>query len=270
MSLSTLLKEEFILVNDKITSKEGLLKTIVKIAKKNPILSEKTEEEIYKKFVEREELGSTGFGNKIALPHITLDGISDFVVGIVTIAEGIDFDSIDKKKAHLFLFIIAPTEKRNTHIRYLSTVSSVFSDIANVNELLASKTSQILRENFLRHISIKGITKGKQEYKLLQIFIQKEDKFDDIVNILAEVDNANISVIEANDAGRYLHALPLFSSFWNDEKKGFQRLIIATIETSLANDVLRKINSIIDSLKDKSGILLLMQNIIYLNGSLDI
>ncbi len=270
MSLSILLKEEFILVNAQITNKESLLKTIAKTVKKNPILSRISETEIYDKFVEREKLGSTGFGNKIALPHITLDGITDFVVGIITIPEGLDFDSIDKKKAYLFLFIIAPTEKRSMHIRYLSAVSSVFRDVATVDELVASKSPFILKENFLRHTSIKGLTTGKKEYNMLQIFIQKEDKFEDIINILSEIDNANISVIEANNAGRYLNALPLFSSFWNDDNKGFQRMIIVTVEKSLSNNVIRKINIIIDSLKDKSGIMLLMQNISYLNGSLDI
>ena len=86
MSLENLLKEEFILINAQITNKEGLLKTIAKIAKKSPILSKIKEIEIYNQFTEREKLSPTGFGNKIALPHITLDGISDFVVGVITIA----------------------------------------------------------------------------------------------------------------------------------------------------------------------------------------
>lgn len=270
MSLDILLKEEFILINTQITSKEDLLKKIAQIAKKNPALSEKTEAEIFNEFVEREKLSSTGFGNKIAIPHISLDGISDFVVGVITVPKGIDFESIDQKKTYLFFFIIAPTEKRNLHIRYLSSVSSVFHDIANVNELLASNNSTIFRENFLRHTSIKGITKGKQEYSLFQIFIQKEDKFKEIINILSEVDEANISVFEANNASSYLYSLPLFSSFWNEDKKGFQRLITATVEKSQATSVIQKINRIIGSLKDKSGILILMQKISYLNGSLDI
>ena len=47
-------------------------------------------------------------------------------------------------------------------------------------------------------------------------------------------------------------------------------MIIVTIEKSLTNDVLRKVNMLIDSLEDKTGILIFMQNIVYLNGSINI
>ena len=270
MKLSDYLPEECVLINPQVTDKTSLLKVIAETAQKSPILSSKSSDEIIIKLSEREKLGSTGFGNKIAIPHCSLDGISDFVLGIITLKDGIDFDSLDQKKTYLFVFIIAPSDKRNMHIHYLSTISGVLRNPEAVEEILAGNNAMVVRESFLHYTSGQKVNKEKKEFNILHIFVQSEDKFEDILSILTEENETNISVLEANNADKYLHALPLFSSFWNEKKKGFQRMIIATIEKSLTNDVLRKINLLIDSLEEKTGIMVLMQNIVYLNGSIDI
>ena len=270
MKLSDYLSEECVLVNPQVTDKTSILKVIAETARKSPVLSSRSVDEIFSKLSEREKLGSTGFGNEIAIPHCSLDGISDFVVGIITLKDGIDFDSLDRKKTRLFVFIIAPSDKRKMHIRYLSSISGVLRIPEAVTEILAGNNAMVVRESFLRYTSEKQVDKAKKDFNILHIFVQSEDKFEDVLSILTEVSETNISVLEANNAGKFLHALPLFSSFWNEKKKGFHRLIIATIEKSLTNDVLRKINLLIDSLEDKTGMMVLMQNIVYLNGSIDI
>ena len=117
---------------------------------------------------------------------------------------------------------------------------------------------------------IEDISLPKHEYNLLHIFIQDEENFLEVINFLSEAKDANISVIEANNASKYLYSLPLFSSFWSDETKGFHRLIIVTIEKTLLNDLLGKLNKLIKNLTNKQGILVFSQDIEFLNGSLDI
>jgi len=270
MKLSDCLPEECVLINPKVNDKTFLLKVIAETARKSSVLSSKSNEEIFAKLSEREKLGSTGFGKGIAIPHCSFDGISDFVLGIITLKDGIDFDSLDGEKTHLFVFIIAPSDKRNVHIRYLSAISGVLRIPEAVEEILAGNNEMVVRESFLRYTSEQEVNKEKKDFNILHVFVQSEDKFEDVLSILTEVNETNISVLEANNADKYLHALPLFSSFWNEKKKGFQRMIIATIEKSLTNDVLRKINLLIDSLDEKTGIMVLMQNIGYWNGSIDI
>lgn len=270
MKLANNLPEDCVLVDPQISDKTSLLKALAEVAQKSPVLSAINSEDIFAKLSKRENLGSTGFGNKIAIPHCSLEGISDFVMGIITSKEGVDFDSLDGKKTHLFIFIIAPADKRNMHIRYLSAISRILRIPEAVEEILSGKNATVVRENFLRFTSEQEINKEKNEFNILHIFVQSEDKFQEILGILTEVNETSISILEANNADKYLHALPLFSSFWNENKKGFQRMIIATIEKSLTNEVLRKINLLIDTLKDKTGVMVLMQNIEYLNGSIDI
>ena len=270
MNLSDYLTEESISINPEISDKSSLLRSIASLAKKNSILKNVSGDEIFEKLLNREKLGSTGFGNKIAIPHCSLEGISDFVLGIITMKDGIDFDSLDKKKTHLFFFIIAPSDKRNIHISFLSAISSLLRVPEAVNEILVGNDPGSIQQSLIRHSPEKKIITGKQDHNILHIFIQNEGKFEDILNILTEVIDVNISVLESNNARGYLYSLPLFSSFWNNEEKGFQRLIIAVMEKSRTNDTLRKINMIIDSSGEDPGILILMQNIDYINGSINI
>ncbi|MBL7135185.1 MAG: PTS sugar transporter subunit IIA [Candidatus Marinimicrobia bacterium] len=270
MNLSEILHEECIQVELKPSDKISMLREIVKLSKRNSILNDKTEDEIFQGLIDREKLGSTGFGNSIAIPHCALEGISDFVVGIITVPDGIDFESLDGKKTKLFVFIIVPKAKRNEHIRLLSKISSVLRVQERVNEILLGKNSLVVRESFLRHTVIEEEIKETKEYSLFYVVIQLEERFNDILEIFTETDDCSVSVIEANNASRYLYSLPLFSSFWSDKEKGFSRVIIAGVKKSLSNDVLRRINMIIEELEEKSGIMVLVHDVFYLSGSLNI
>ena len=81
---------------------------------------------------------------------------------------------------------------------------------------------------------------------------------------------SDIAVIEANDAEKYIHSMPLFAKFWSDETKGFHRIIAMILPKSSTNDILRKLNNIIDELPEKTGILVYMQKIDYINGYLNL
>lgn len=233
MNLSDHLLESCIAVNPEVDDKKSLLKAIAETAKKHKILKKISTDDIYSRLLKRETIGSTGFGNGIAIPHCSIDGIDDFVIGIVTVKEGIDFDSLDGKRVKLFVFIIAPAEKRNEHIHYLSEISSVLRNQTAIDEITTGKDPFSVRGSFLRHIPRTDVKEKDIEYNLLQVFCQSEDKFDEIISILMEVKNINISIIEADNVEKYLHRLPLFSSFWNEARQSYQKLIIAYIEKLL-------------------------------------
>lgn len=270
MNLYEILHEECIRVDFKPSDKISVLKEIVKLSKRNSILDNKSEDEILQGLQDREQLGSTGFGNYIAIPHCALDGISDFVVGIITVPDGVDFESLDGKKTKLFVFIIVPKPRRNEHIRLLSKISSILRVQENVSEILSVENPKVIRESFLRHTIIEEEVEEIKEYNLFYVIIQQEEKFNEILEVFTETDGCSVSVIEGNNASKYLYALPLFSSFWSDKEKGFCRAIIASVKKPLSNEVLRKINMVIEDLEEKSGVMILVQDIFYLNGSLNI
>ncbi len=263
------LYEECIQYGSDASDKPALLKEIARLAKRSPILSEVSEEVILQGLMNREQLGSTGFGDEIAIPHCALDTIPNFVIGILCVPQGIDFETLDGKKAKLFVFIIAPKEQQNEHIRVLSSISGVLRFPEHVRELLATKDASAIRESFLRHTKPEAEKQAEKQFQQFTVMVQREEIFEDILSVFTEIDECFVSVIESNNARKYLYALPLFSNFWNEEQKGFQRVILAVVNRGLANEVIRNVNLILEH-TEEAGVVLFMQDITYLNGSISL
>jgi nitrogen PTS system EIIA component len=91
--------------------------------------------------LKREELGSTGIGKGIAIPHgrsLLIDRL-ELAVGRST--KGVEFDSIDKKPAHLFFLIMAPPQDRgNQYLITLGRVAMVCQELAKKKRLFEPQT----------------------------------------------------------------------------------------------------------------------------------
>lgn len=75
--------------------------------------------------LEREALGSTGFGGGVAIPHGKLEGI-DKVFGLVArLDQPLDYDAIDKMPVDIIFLILSPPDAGADHLRALAAVSRV-------------------------------------------------------------------------------------------------------------------------------------------------
>ncbi len=268
MDLSNILREECVQIGTEARDKASILKEIAALAKKAPALAAVDEKTILRALDEREDLGSTGFGEGIAIPHCALDEIGEFVAGVLTVPEGIDFESLDGKKTRLFVFIGGPAEERNNHIRVLATVSQVLRIPGAVNELLAEKRPVAVRESFLRYSRDEVETRAHAESCLFHVFVQAESKFYDILQIFTAMESSSVSVVEAKDAASVLNRYPLFSSFWTENGKGFNRIITAIVRKPMVNETIRQINDIARGLGKEPGIMLTVQDVFFVGGAL--
>jgi len=75
--------------------------------------------------LEREELGSTGIGDGIAIPHGKLKGIERLLMAFGRKQEGIDFDSMDNRPARLFFLLLAPESEATLHLKALARISKL-------------------------------------------------------------------------------------------------------------------------------------------------
>lgn len=79
--------------------------------------------DVVDKLVERERLGSTGFGGGVAIPHGKLDGL-DHVVGIfVQLAKPVDVHAIDDLPVDLIFCLLSPPDAGSEHLKALAQVS---------------------------------------------------------------------------------------------------------------------------------------------------
>ncbi len=73
--------------------------------------------------MKREELGSTGIGRGVAVPH-TKHASVDRLIGTVGVSNlGVDFNSLDGEKVHLFFLLISPPDRPGDHLRALENIS---------------------------------------------------------------------------------------------------------------------------------------------------
>jgi PTS system fructose-specific IIA component/PTS system nitrogen regulatory IIA component len=101
---------------------------------------------IVKAIIKREELGSTGIGRGIAVPH-TKHASVDRIVGTVAVSQdGIDFDSLDCEKVNLFFLLISPLESPGDHLRALEHITRQLKDDSFCRFLKQSDTKEKILE----------------------------------------------------------------------------------------------------------------------------
>lgn len=99
-------------------------------------------ESIVSAIMKREELGSTGIGRGIAVPH-TKHPCVDKLVGTVGVSqEGVEFQSLDGEPVQLFFLLVSPPDRPGDHLRALENISRQLRDDMFCKFLKQSKTKQ--------------------------------------------------------------------------------------------------------------------------------
>ncbi len=268
MKILNYLDEKFMEINNDISDKKSLLKKVAALVAKNPDYKNLTEDDIYKSLLEREDIGSTGFENGIAIPHCRLKNIDTFCAGMIVVPKGINFDAADKKSSNIFFFIIAPEEKSNEHITLLSLVSKSLRKFETRAKILESSVVADLK-NIFKEENDKKSDDAADEKCMVTVFIQNEDAFSDVLQVFSTLE-LSVSVFNAEKASDLLQTIPLFATFWNSEDDKFNKIIFGAVRKKLVNEAVREINGIIDSLENKTGVLAVVQDISYFTGSLGV
>ena len=132
------------------TTKDEILKELIALLK----LDEKSEGMLYKMLKRRENLGSTGIGRGIAIPHCRSLVVSKLRVAFGRKSEGVDFRAIDEKPVNFFFLIVAPPlEVSNQYLPVLGKIAQ-FSKESDVPERLFALTEP---RQFLALLEEKGV-----------------------------------------------------------------------------------------------------------------
>jgi mannitol/fructose-specific phosphotransferase system IIA component (Ntr-type) len=265
----TPLQVDFIITDEQPQDKQEALQVLAEHAAKTKVLSKHKVKDLFKRLEQREVLGSTGFGEGVAIPHCSIDKLDDFVLGVMVTSQGVDFASIDGTPVQVFFLIIGPTEQRNRHIKILSAISKMVKTQGAVHNLLSKQAPEEIEELLKEHLTIREEKPDTEGYCLINTYIQKEEVFDEILELLSAEVEGSITVIETQNAGEYLNRLPLFSSYWTEGSSTFNRLIQAIVPKGRCNNLIRQINLIEDTYADDPGILIIAQELMYASGTID-
>ena len=113
-------------------------------------LTEDDKDEIIQAIMKREELGSTGIGRGVAVPH-TKHPVVDKLLGTVAVSsDGIDFNSLDGENVQLFFLLISPPDRPGDHLRALENITRQLRDDSFLKFLkqctTADEINQLLEE----------------------------------------------------------------------------------------------------------------------------
>jgi nitrogen PTS system EIIA component len=150
MELREFFSEDVVKLDLESASKDDLLKEMIGLLR----LDEKSESILYKMLKRRENLGSTGIGKGIAIPHCRSLVVNRLRVAFGRKPEGVDFRAIDEQPVHnIFLIVAPPLEVSNQYLPVLGKIAQ-FSKEGDVPGRLEGLASP---REFLALLEEKGI-----------------------------------------------------------------------------------------------------------------
>jgi PTS system nitrogen regulatory IIA component len=150
MELRQFFTEDGIKLELEGSTKDDILKELISLLK----LDEKSEGMLYKMLKRRENLGSTGIGRGIAIPHCRSLVVNKLRVAFGRKPAGVDFKAIDEKPVFFFFLIVAPPlEVSNQYLPVLGKIAQ-FSKEPDVPQRLLSLTEP---GQFLSLLEEKGV-----------------------------------------------------------------------------------------------------------------
>ncbi|KRW57473.1 PTS IIA-like nitrogen regulatory protein PtsN [Pseudomonas sp. TTU2014-080ASC] len=111
------------LVNVPGGSKKRVLEQIANLVARD--LPDIDGQDIYESLIAREKLGSTGFGNGIAIPHCRLAGCTSPISALLRLDAAVDFDSIDGAPVDLLFVLLVPEAATDAHLELLRQIASM-------------------------------------------------------------------------------------------------------------------------------------------------
>ena len=158
VSIGDILPLTRVVLDLEVSSRKRLFETVGKLIA-DPVSAEQvdaieeTEEantqlatDVFESLFDRERLGSTGFGNGVAIPHGRLECIKQAMGVLIRLKEAIDFDASDNKPVSLVFALLVPKEETNEYLEILSRLAERLSNPEVRECLLSCDDAQTARD----------------------------------------------------------------------------------------------------------------------------
>lgn len=121
LRLGSLIRPDLVFPDLPDGNRSGLLRALAEQVASRGVAPDA--EKLYRKLCEREQLGSTGIGGGVAIPHCKLEGLPKGVVAVGMAPEGVDFGAVDGLPVHLFFLVVSPAQSPAEHLQILAAIS---------------------------------------------------------------------------------------------------------------------------------------------------
>lgn len=143
MKLLDFIVEKTIITELKSTDKKSVLEELTLPVSEITQINHK---DLVRVLLERENLGSTGIGNGIGIPHGKLKNLKTLILGIGVSRKGVNFDAMDGKLAYLFFLLLTPDNSTDLHLKFLARISKILKNESFKEKILhASKPEDVIQ-----------------------------------------------------------------------------------------------------------------------------
>ena len=146
MKLSDFVVREAIVVDLQATGKEDAIREIVRSLSRSGRLADSDLESVTRAILGREELGSTGIGQGVAVPHTRHPTVNRLIGTVALSQSGVDFAALDGEPVDIFFLLISPPNQPGDHLRALENISRHLKDERFVSFLRQSQTRESVIE----------------------------------------------------------------------------------------------------------------------------
>ncbi|MGM0508158.1 MAG: PTS sugar transporter subunit IIA [Fusobacteriota bacterium] len=139
------LNKDLIIFEKDQTNKDKILEKLINLVdEKTNLLLDKNK--FKKKILEREEIGTTGIGRGIVVPHTRCSDLDGLVFAVAVLKDEIEFNTPDDEKAKIILLIGAPKNKNKEYLDILSKLSKAFRNNKFRKEIKSAKSKMDILE----------------------------------------------------------------------------------------------------------------------------
>lgn len=137
MNVADIISKNAVLDNVQASNKRELIQSL---AEKMASLCGLDERTIFDAVWERENLGSTGYGEGVAFPHARIEGLNKVCGMFARLYDAVDFDAIDGKKVDLVFLLVSPENSGADHLTALASLSRILKTEGSCEKLRKARS----------------------------------------------------------------------------------------------------------------------------------
>ena len=143
MELGHLVPRDAVIAALHADSKKQVLQELALSAARKTGLDER---EIFEALMQRERLGSTGFGRGVAIPHVKLRHLSTTMCLFARLKTPVEFDAPDGEPVDLIFLLLSPEHARGDHLKALAKVSRLVREPQTIARLRAARDAAVIHD----------------------------------------------------------------------------------------------------------------------------
>ena len=139
-NITDYIKVETINLNLESKNKNAVIRELYNNLKQTNLI--KDEEQGLNDIFKREDMGSTGIGKRIALPHAKTKAVDELMITFGISKNGISYNSVDDENVNIFFMFLCPENKTREYLKVLARISRLIREEKFVNDLLKATSNQ--------------------------------------------------------------------------------------------------------------------------------